>query len=55
MHTALVNAWVGVWQGVGFAVFSLMLWIGWHLLHRKVAHKFDSEHFFHTIHEFFSK
>lgn len=55
MHEALQNAWIGLWQGIGFAVWSLMLWIGWRFLHSKVAHKLDPEHFFHDLHDFFTK
>jgi hypothetical protein len=47
--------WIGFCQGVGVEVSFLMLWVGWHLVHRKMAHKFDPEHFFHQIHEYFTK
>jgi hypothetical protein len=55
MRDALNNAWIGVWQGVGFGAFSFMLWVGWRFLHSKVAHKLNPEHFFHELHEFFTK
>ena len=32
-----------------------MLWVCWRILHSKVAHKFDPEHFFHVIHDYFNK
>ena len=55
MHEALQNMWTGFWQGIGFAFWSLLLWIGWRILHSKVAHKLDPEHFFHELHDFFTK
>lgn len=55
MKEALYNVWIGVWQGIGFAIFSFLLWVGWHVLHHNVAHKLGPEHIFHDLHEFFTK
>jgi hypothetical protein len=55
LHESLQNFWIGVCQGIGFGVFSFALWIGWRVLHRSMAHKLDPEHFFHELHEFFTK
>ena len=46
---------VGFWQGVGVELSFLLLWAGWHFLHSKVAHKFDPEHIFHKIHDYFTQ
>jgi hypothetical protein len=55
MKTILNLVWAGLWQGFGVELSFLVLWIGWHIIHRMVAHKLDPEHFFHTIHDYFSK
>jgi len=47
--------WAGLWTGFGVELSFFVLWIGWHFLHRKVAHKFDPEHFFHRVHDYFTK
>jgi hypothetical protein len=55
MFRRILNlAWSGFWQGVGLEVSFLMLWVVWHFLHEKVAHKFDPEHLFHKIHDYFT-
>jgi len=46
--------WMGVWMGFGAEISFFLLWVFWHLLHRRVAHKFDPEHLFHVIHNYFS-
>lgn len=43
----------GFWQGVGVEFSFFILWIGWQLLHKRVGHLFDPEHFFHQVHEYF--
>jgi len=45
--------WAGLWQGFGFECSFFILWLGWHFMHRRVAHKLNENHFFHTIHEYF--
>jgi hypothetical protein len=45
---------VGFWQGVGVEVSFFLLWIGWHLFHGKMVHRFDPEHWFHKIHDYFT-
>ena len=45
----------GFWQGVGVEFSFFVLWIGWRILHRQLATKFDPEHFFHVIHDYFMK
>jgi hypothetical protein len=45
----------GFFQGIGVELAFLMLWVGWRFLHSKTAHKFDPEHFFHVIHDYFTK
>lgn len=45
--------WMGLWQGFGFELSFLLLYVGWHLLYGKTAHKFDPEHWFHKIHDYF--
>ena len=45
----------GFWQGVGVEFSFFVLWIGWRMLHRQLATKFDPEHFFHVIHDYFMK
>lgn len=47
--------WIGFWQGVGVELSFLVLWVGWQALHSKVAHRFDPEHFFHRVHDYFTK
>ena len=43
------------WQGIGLEVSFFMLWVIWHGLHSRIAHKFDPEHLFHRVHDYFSK
>jgi hypothetical protein len=52
-HSILWYVWIGVWQGFGFELSFFVVWVGWRMLHSKVAHKLDPEHFFHKIHEYF--
>ncbi len=47
--------WIGFWQGVGVELSFLVLWVGWQALHSKVAHRFNPEHFFHRVHDYFTK
>lgn len=49
----LRSLWAGFWQGIGVELSFFLLWIGWRILHSKIAHKFDPEHFFHQIAEYF--
>lgn len=46
--------WVGLWQGFGVELSFFVLWIGWHFLHKRMAHKFDPEHFIHRVHSYFT-
>jgi hypothetical protein len=46
--------WAGLWQGFGVELSFFVLWVGWHFLHGKVAHKLDPEHWFHRIHDYFA-
>ena len=55
MKPIFTLVWAGLWQGFGVELSFLVLWVGWHIIHRMVAHKFDPEHFFHTIHDYFAK
>ena len=55
MRWILQRILAGFWQGVGIEFSVLVLWVGWHILHKRVAHKFDPEHIFHTIHDYFTK
>lgn len=50
----LTLVWTGFWQGVGVELSFFMLWVGWNRLHQKVSHKFDPEHLFHQIHDYFT-
>jgi hypothetical protein len=45
----------GFFQGIGVEFSFFMLWVGWRVLHSRVAHKFDPEHFFHIVHDYFNK
>ena len=54
MRGILKLVWNGLWQGFGVELSFLVLWVGWHFLHSKVAHKFDSEHWFHKLHDYFN-
>ena len=46
--------WMGFWQGVGVEISFLLLWLCWKRLHRKMAHRFDPDHLFHQIHDYFT-
>lgn len=54
LNNILRLVWSGLWQGFGVELSFFVLWVGWHFLHGKVAHKFDPEHFFHKIHDYFA-
>jgi hypothetical protein len=54
-HTVATGFWMGLGQGFGIELSFAVLWVGWHALHGKVAHKFDPEHLFHRVHDYFSK
>ena len=45
--------WNGIWQGIGLEVSFFLPWLGWHFLYKKTAHRFDPEHIFHIIHDYF--
>jgi len=47
--------WSGLWQGFGVELSFLVLWVFWHFLHSRMAHKFDPEHLFHRIHDYFTQ
>ena len=53
-HIVATGFWMGLGQGFGIELSFLTLWAGWHLLHSRIAHKFDPEHFFHRIHDYFT-
>lgn len=44
--------WAGIWQGFGLEVSFLMLWLGWHFIYSKFAHKIKPENIFHKIHDY---
>jgi hypothetical protein len=54
MRTILWLIWSGLWQGFGVELSFFVLWVGWRAVHRRVAHKFDPDHIFHSIHEYFN-
>lgn len=54
VSNVLKYVWIGFWQGTGVELSFLFLWLCWTMVHRKVAHKFDPEHFFHSIHDYFT-
>ena len=45
----------GFFQGIGVELSFFALWVGWRAIHSKVAHRFDPEHFFHAVHDYFTK
>lgn len=44
----------GALLGLGAELQFFLLWVGWHFLHSRIAHKFDPEHLVHKIHSYFS-
>ncbi len=58
MRTFLSNIapliWSGIWQGFGVELSFIVLWGLWRTTHRKVAHKLDPEHWFHSISEYYA-
>jgi len=54
-HLIVTGFWTGLGQGFGIELSFVMLWVAWHFLYDKTAHKFDPEHFFHRIHDYFTK
>jgi hypothetical protein len=52
-HNILDLIVAGFWQGVGVEFSFFMLWMGWRVLHSKVAHRLDPEHIVHKIHDYF--
>jgi hypothetical protein len=54
-HLVTTGFWMGLGQGFGIELSFLGLWVSWHFLHGKVAHKLDPEHVFHRIHDYFTK
>lgn len=54
MRRIVSLVWNGLWTGFGVELSFFVLWVGWRALHRKVARKFDPDHFFHVIHEYFN-
>lgn len=44
----------GALLGLGAELQFFLIYLGWHFLHSRIAHKYDSEHFFHKIHDYFS-
>lgn len=46
--------WTGFFLGMGAELSFFVLWVFWHGLHSQVAHRFDPEHLFHKIHDYFS-
>lgn len=55
MFRRIMNlVWVGLWTGFGVELSFLVPYVGWHFFYRKTAHKFDPEHIFHRIHDYFT-
>lgn len=51
----LQHIWDGFWQGIGVEASFFILWLGWRAVHSRFAHKFDPEHFFHEVHDYFTQ
>lgn len=49
----LESMWTGMWQGIGVELSFFVAWVCWRVLHSKVAHKLDPDHFIHKIHNYF--
>jgi hypothetical protein len=47
--------WAGLWQGFGVEISFLLLWLLWRLAHSRLAHRFDPNHWFHSIHSYFTE
>lgn len=53
--TILHLMWIGFWQGVGETAGFFALFLLWLLFYHNHGHKFDAEHFVHTVHDYFTK
>ena len=54
MRFILAQMLTGLFQGFGFEISFLFLWLVWKLAHSKLAHKISTDHWFHTVAEYFN-